>query len=105
MRILRFRSKTNSKISLRSGIDKNTFLEGKNKIGKVNICSSSIGFGSYILSGSLQNAKVGRFCSIGHNVKVVTATHPIEFVSSFPGFYKTNRKDIFFIRMILILKR
>ena len=33
--------------------------------------------------------------SIGNNVVVITATHPIKFVSTFPGFYKTVNKDIF----------
>ena len=83
------------KISTHCISNNQTQLEGYNKIGRVDIRSSIIGFGTYILSGQLPKAKIGRFCSIGSNVVVITATHPIDFVSSFPGFYKTVNKDIF----------
>lgn len=83
------------KISIHCAFNKQTQLEGYNKIGCVDIKSSKIGFGTYILSGQLSGAKIGRFCSIGHNVNIITATHPSEFVSTYPGFYKTVNKDIF----------
>lgn len=85
------------KISIHCVSNSETFLEGYNKIGRANIRSSKIGFGTYILSGQLVGAKIGRFCSIGNNVVVLTATHPIDFISTFPGFYKTINKDIFLV--------
>ena len=76
-------------------MSKSTLLEGFNKIGPANISSTEIGFGSYIISGNAVNGKIGRFCSIGHNFQIINADHPINFVSSYPGFYKTENKDIF----------
>lgn len=66
-----------------------TQLEGYNIIyGDTNICNTTLGMGTYINSRSnLSNSKIGKFCSIGSNVSCVAATHPISFVSSYPGFY------------------
>lgn len=52
----------------------------------------------YITSGMAANIKVGRFCSIGHSLKIVSSNHTIEYVSSYPGFYKTINKDIFLVK-------
>jgi len=87
--------KTKSKISFYAILNRKTVLEGRNKIGNANIKDSFFGYGSYIVSGNLSNCSVGRFCSIGNNVNIITANHPIHFVSTFPGFYKTTNKDIF----------
>ena len=93
--INKLRTKTKSRISRFCHANKDTVLEGKNKIGAVNLISSCVGLGTYIVSGELPNCKIGRFSSIGHNVKVLPSSHPIDFVSTFPGFYKTVNKDIF----------
>ena len=74
----------------RASINLRTFLEGHNKIWEgVSISNSYVGIGTYIGKDSLlDNVKIGRFCSIASNVKVVAATHPIEkFVSTHPSFY------------------
>ena len=93
--IIKFRRKTHSKVSYKCRLDKKTILEGHNKIGQVNISSTKVGFGSYLLSGMASNGEIGRFTSIGSNFQIIDATHPIEYVSTFPGFYKTENKDIF----------
>ena len=93
--IKKLERKTSSIISLRCTFNKSTFLEGKNKIGVADISSSRIGYGSYIVSGMLNNCNIGRFTSIGSNVNVLAATHPTTFVSTFPGFYNTKNKGIF----------
>lgn len=61
--------------------------------GKGDVSGSSIGSYSYIGSGSVLNkAKVGRFCSIGRQVKVVSTVHPSSvFVSTSPCFYSTQK--------------
>lgn len=46
----------------------------------------------------MQNSTIGRFTSIGSNCKVLTATHPISFVSTYPGFYGTLNKDIYLVK-------
>lgn len=68
-----------------------TMLEGYNVIGKnVNVSSSKVGLGTIIGNNSqLFKCKIGRFCSIGSNICVVSATHPIDFVSTNPCFYET----------------
>ena len=69
-----------------------TQLEGLNKIYYgVTICDSIVGLGTYINSKSdLSNCNIGKFCSIGSNVICIPATHPIKFVSSYPGFYNCS---------------
>jgi len=78
-------------IDLHCSFDKNTFIEGYNVIGKnVNICSARIGLGSIIGHNSnLFMCNVGKFTSIGTNLSVITANHPLNFVSTHPCFYNT----------------
>lgn len=56
-----------------------------------NIKSSKIGSYSYIQDNCrLENCNIGKFCSIGDHVKVLSATHPTrEFVSTSPVFFST----------------
>jgi acetyltransferase-like isoleucine patch superfamily enzyme len=47
----------------------------------------------YIASNSnISNCKIGKFCSIGPNVKVGFAIHPINFLSTFPAFFSTKKQ-------------
>ncbi len=65
-------------------------FEGKNALGRgTYFSSSSLGYGSYIGNRSeFSRCKIGRFSSIGSNVRVVSADHPIgRSVSSHPAFY------------------
>lgn len=68
-----------------------TKLEGNNAIcANVNIENAEVGFATAIGSNSyLPNSKIGRFCSIAHDVHVQPLTHPTEFVSIYPSFFKT----------------
>ncbi|MHA7831042.1 MAG: CatB-related O-acetyltransferase [Flagellimonas sp.] len=53
------------------------------------ITSSFIGYASYIAANShIQKTKIGRFCSIGPNVKCIFGRHPSNtFVSTHPSFF------------------
>jgi len=65
-------------------------FEGKNSLGKGTYLSNSVlGYGSYIGSNcEFTRCDIGRFCSIGSNIRVVSANHPsCGFVSSHPAFY------------------
>ncbi len=93
--IISKRKKSKSKISSKCFLNKNTILGGYNKIGKANICDTQIGLCSYILSGNATNGIIGSFTSIGNNFKVINSFHPTEFISTFPGFYKTRNNDIY----------
>jgi len=72
-----------------------TFLEGKNVINEnVDIRNSYIGLGTYIAPNSdLTYTKIGRFCSIGSNVRTCFGIHPIRnFVSTHPSFFSLKRQ-------------
>ena len=56
-----------------------------------NILSSQVGRGTYISNSFIENAKIGRFCSISYGVKIVRGQHPLEQnVSTSPSFYSVH---------------
>ena len=66
----------------------------------LNNCS--VGSYSYTSSNcSFNNAQIGKFCSIGSNVKIGLGMHPTKkFVSTHPVFYSTRKQSqISFIRI------
>lgn len=79
------------KIYLRKGVKfEKCIFEGCGKVGNnSNVKSSFIGYGTYIgKECDLSFSKIGRFCSIGNNVKVIAGDHPIyDYVSTHPIFY------------------
>lgn len=63
-------------------------FKGQNKIGSRTWFEGVLGFGSYIGDDGVISARIGKFCSIGHKVSVLTGTHPSHvFVSTHPVFY------------------
>ena len=65
-------------------------FEGRNAIGRhTSVLQSSLGYGTYVASGSfLRGAKVGRYCCIGKQVRVIDVTHPSrQYVSVHPLFF------------------
>ena len=67
--------------------NRKTLFERANKVHRGAIVSNSdVGYGTYIGENSqLANCKIGRYCSIGSNIKVISATHPTQnFVSTSP---------------------
>lgn len=71
-----------------------TVFEGKNLMNNnASISSSYVGTATYI-SGytSLSKVKIGRFCSIGQNVKNSLGIHPVDFVSTHPAFFSTKKQ-------------
>lgn len=79
------------KIQFGAKVYKNSVLDSFTQIGSGTVLSnSSIGYGSYISSKcSFYNTKIGKFCSIGENVHLVNAVHPISFCSTSPMFHKS----------------
>lgn len=78
-----------SKLSFVSG---KCFFEGENKIGKGSVFYDSfMGYASYMGNNNrFVNVKIGRYCSIGSNVKVISSTHPVHnMISTHPAFYST----------------
>ena len=84
---MRFK-KANVQLKKGCNIGKGSFFEGHNFVGKNSSFKGFLGFGSYIASESKINGKIGRYCSIAQNVKVVNGFHPTEkIVSTHPYFY------------------
>lgn len=82
-------------IKKKTDIHINNFFEGKNLIEANSIISNSnIGFASYIgASCAFDKVRIGRYCAIGSNVKVISATHPTrQWVSIHPAFYSTRKQ-------------
>lgn len=84
--------KKNVTVSTKVYFNTKTKFEGNNKIGgHTSVSGSVIGRNTYIAHNSrLSNCKIGRFCSIASNVKIVSSTHPSSvFVSTSPSFFST----------------
>lgn len=55
------------------------------------IAATKIGDYSYVGRGShLQNVTIGKFCSIGPEVRIGLGLHPVDHISTYPGFYSTQ---------------
>ena len=71
-------------------------IEGQNKLNfGVSILNSQIGFGTYIAKNTkLNDSFIGKYCSIGPNVKLIVGRHPLSpFVSTHPVFYSTMKQN------------
>lgn len=91
-------------IHISSTILGNCIFEGRNKIGAHNYLRN-VNIGLFTNIGDNNQfsfAKIGRFCSIGSNITLITATHPLNLVSTHHIFYKSighkesfNEKDLY----------
>ena len=76
----------------------NCFFEGRNRIAiGTKLENTTIGFGSYIgKDGFILSSKIGKYCSVGPNVRVVSGAHPTtDFVSTHPSFFSTRKQSGF----------
>ncbi len=94
-RFFRFRQRKvigSSVVAKTAMLNQETVLNGYNVIfERVHIHSSNIGEGTYICADSnLDHCLIGKFCSIAKNAKVQPFVHPVEFVSTYPGFFNTK---------------
>lgn len=81
----------NALLSRNCFINENCEFEGNNKVaGDSELYDCYVGKGSYIQTGCLfKKTKVGRFCSIAANVRIVDGNHPTrDFISTYPAFYR-----------------
>ncbi|MGM9679879.1 MAG: CatB-related O-acetyltransferase [Eubacteriales bacterium] len=89
---LRIFKKKECSVSVTACIGENVRLEGNNSVGERAVLENTeIGYGSYIGDhADLTGCRIGRFCSIGPDVKRIKGTHPLNFVSTHPAFYRAN---------------
>ena len=83
----------NVRFGSHAGTDRDTVYEGDNYIGGNNyIQNCRIGRGSYIgRDTTIKNSVIGKYCSIGAEVQLVSGGHPSrDFVSTHPSFYSLH---------------
>jgi acetyltransferase-like isoleucine patch superfamily enzyme len=76
-----------------------SYVDSRSTLGKYNVIfsnarvyNSDIGDHTFIQRGSIiNNADVGKFCSIAPMVSVGLGQHPIDYVSTYPAFYSENQ--------------
>lgn len=85
--------KKNCKFEEKTVINPKCKFEGHNLVGYGTYLSNvKLGYGSYLADSCfLRNVAVGRFSSIGSNVRVAIGRHPTsDFVSTHPSFFSTT---------------
>lgn len=88
-------TKYNVKVARGVYVNRNSIFEGSHSLGSHSLLfDSKLGYGSYVSENSiLKKCNVGRFCSIGPNVKCVFGKHPTKkFVSTHPSFFSTLKQ-------------
>lgn len=66
-------------------------FEGENRIGAKNYLKN-VKMGIFTIMGEkneFAQAKIGKYCSIGSNVKLISSNHPLNFVSTHHIFYNS----------------
>lgn len=83
-------------VSPQTHFDFKTVFEANCKVYKRTVVSGAyIGKYTYInLYDYLPNCKIGRFCSLGQRITVISDNHPSSvFVSTSPSFYSTAKQN------------
>ena len=76
-------------------VDQNCVLEGKNRISSgTKLFGCYVGTGTYFNTNTeLHKVKIGRYCSIGSNVRDVSGRHPTSvIVSTHPAFFSPAKQ-------------
>ena len=79
-----------SRISSSAIVLRKCQFEGHNSVGaNTYLSGTSLGYGTFVGFGcEFSNCKIGRYCSLGSNIRVVSATHPVNgFISTHPAFF------------------
>lgn len=76
-------------------------FEGNNRVGKNTVFyNSKIGYASYMGDNNcFVKVSIGRFCSFGSDISIITSTHPIDnMVSTYPAFYSCEFSHISYVQ-------
>ncbi len=82
-----------SRISSSAIVLRGCSFEGHNSVGNNTYLSGTkFGYGSFVGFGcEFSNCKIGRYCSLGSNIRVISATHPVNgFISTHPAFFSDS---------------
>ena len=89
---IRYRDK-HVRIASGCNIFSTAVLEGYNSFGKNTLVGGNVGRGTYCADNCELYCDIGRFCSIGNDVKVLLGDHPSHtWVSTHPAFF-SHRKQ------------
>lgn len=89
--------KTDSFLSSSASVG-NCEFEGHNVVyAKADLNCCVIGRGTYIgMNCKIAKTKIGSWCSIGPNVRIVAGNHPVsDCISTYPAFYRGNGRVSF----------
>lgn len=88
-----------ARIAFSSMVSKNTVLGNyTNVLAQSKLGSCKIGDYTYIgTSCTFERTKVGKFTSVGPQVMCGMGTHPLNFVSTYPGFYSNSASGAIFM--------
>ena len=70
-------------------------LLGKNIKIYENVIVTNTEIGDYVYvcqNTKIYDAKIGKFCSIGQDVKIGLGMHPSNYISTFPAFFSTRKQ-------------
>lgn len=71
----------------------NSIFEGRNVINNGTIFLGKLGYASYLGENCNIDGSIGKYCSIGSNVKTVSGKHPTsDFVSTHPAFFSLRKQ-------------
>lgn len=86
-------NRKNLQIGRKTIIGMRSVFEGNNVVGSNTFFVGNMGFGSYMGEHCEISAVIGRYCSIGRNVRTVQGFHPTsEWVSTHPAFYSREKQ-------------
>jgi len=93
-RILEFKNRRkNLKIGYMSEVLDSTFGIYNTLHANVSIIKCKINDYVYVAKGAkISRATIGKFCSIGPDVKVGLGIHPTDYFTTFPAFYSTQKQ-------------
>ena len=80
-----------------TSISAESAFEGANSIGNRSAFSGSMGYGTYIGTDCHVEANIGRFTSIGAELRIARGTHPLgaPFVTTSPVFYSLQKQAMY----------
>lgn len=91
----RAKKKFTLKLGKKVFFDKTSIFEGSNYLSDyAQLLSSKIGYASYLgVNTVIRKANIGRYTSIGPDVKCIFGKHPAKvFVSTHPAFFSTRKQ-------------